>query len=107
MNVSRLYTWLLVGYWATSLHAQTPVPAPAQTANILIIGATAHLGNGQVVEQSAIAFEQGKISFVADSRTIRIDQSKYTQIFDGQYTIGIDRSGSGTRNQRSTGSRIF
>jgi imidazolonepropionase-like amidohydrolase len=84
MQIFRLFCWLLSGLFAIALNAQTPVPAPAQTGSILILGATAHLGNGQVVEQSAIAFEQGKISFVADARTIRIDQSKYAQIFDAK-----------------------
>lgn len=47
--------------------AQTvPVPAPVQTRPILITNATAHLGNGQVIENSYIAFEKGKITFVGN-----------------------------------------
>jgi len=41
-----------------------PVPAPAQTRPIVVMGATAHLGNGQVIENSVVAFEQGKFSVV-------------------------------------------
>jgi imidazolonepropionase-like amidohydrolase len=80
----RLFPGLIGLILSSAAIAQTPVPAPAQAGSILILGATAHLGNGQVVEQCAIAFEQGKISFVADARTIRIDQSKYAQIFDAK-----------------------
>ncbi len=43
-----------------------PVPATVQTQPILITNATAHLGNGQVIENSYIAFDQGKITFVGN-----------------------------------------
>lgn len=61
----------LVAVLAFSHHfllAQTavPVPAPAQSQPILITNATAHLGNGQVIENSYIAFDQGKITFVGN-----------------------------------------
>ena len=66
----------------TPLAAQTPVPAPAQKTAVLIMGATAHLGNGTVIANSAIAFENGKLTLVADATTIRIDRTKYGKIFD-------------------------
>lgn len=65
-----------------ALLAQTPAPAPSQKAPILILGATAHLGNGQVIQNSAIGFENGKLTLVADATTIRIDRTKYSKIFD-------------------------
>ena len=37
-------------------------PAKPQSQPILITGATAHLGNGEVIENSAIAFEDGKLT---------------------------------------------
>jgi imidazolonepropionase-like amidohydrolase len=69
-------------FLATLAQAQSPVPAPAQTAPILILGATAHLGNGAVITNSAIGFEKGKLTLVADATTIRLDRSKYSAIFD-------------------------
>ena len=48
-----------------------PVPAPPQTEPIVIWGATAHLGNGQVIENSVISFENGKITFVSDANVRR------------------------------------
>lgn len=48
------------------LAQSVPVPAPVQTQPILITNATAHLGNGQVIENSYIAFEKGKITFVGN-----------------------------------------
>lgn len=49
---------------------------------MLILNATAHLGNGQVIPNSAIAFDAGKITMVADATTIRIDRTKFAKIFD-------------------------
>lgn len=43
-------------------------PASKQTEAITIEGATAHLGNGDVIESSLIMFEDGKITFVGDSK---------------------------------------
>jgi imidazolonepropionase-like amidohydrolase len=64
------------------VQAQTPVPAPAQKLPVLILGATAHLGNGTVISNSAVGFENGKLTLVADATTIRLDRTKYAKIFD-------------------------
>ncbi|TDS13353.1 imidazolonepropionase-like amidohydrolase [Maribacter caenipelagi] len=42
-------------------------PGSKQAEAITIEGATAHLGNGEVIESSLIMFEDGKITFVGDS----------------------------------------
>ena len=44
-------------------------PAPAQTEAITITGATAHIGNGSVIENSVIVLENGKISIVGGPST--------------------------------------
>ncbi len=64
------------------LAAQSPMPAAVQKTAILIMGATAHLGNGTVIANSAIAFENGKLTLVVDATTARIDRTKYGKIFD-------------------------
>ncbi len=43
-------------------------PAPKQSEAITIEGATAHLGNGDIIESSLIMFEDGKLTFVGDSK---------------------------------------
>lgn len=43
-------------------------PAPVQTTAITIEGATAHLGNGDIIANSLIMFENGKLSFVGDAK---------------------------------------
>ncbi|MBT8263070.1 MAG: amidohydrolase family protein [Bacteroidia bacterium] len=45
------------------------MPAPAQSAAITITGATAHIGNGSVIENSIIVFENGVITAVGNSGT--------------------------------------
>lgn len=57
--------------------AQNPAPAKPQSETILIMNGTAHLGNGQVIENSAIGLENGKIIMIADATRIRLDKSKY------------------------------
>lgn len=42
-------------------------PADAQSTAISIEGATAHLGNGKVIENSLIMFDNGKITFVGSA----------------------------------------
>ena len=59
-----------------------PSPAAAQSQPILINGATIHVGNGQVIENSFIAFENGKITLLADARTVQIDDSKNYKVID-------------------------
>lgn len=44
-------------------------PAPSQSAAITIEGATAHLGNGEVIENSLLMFEAGKLTFVGSANT--------------------------------------
>ena len=53
---------LLVGF---TVQAQQ-TPAPPQKESILIVGATAHIGNGEVIENSAVGFENGKITYVGN-----------------------------------------
>ncbi len=67
---------------STFIAAQSPVPAPPQSGQILILGATAHLGNGNVIANSAIAFDKGKITLVADATTIRLDRNQFQKIYD-------------------------
>lgn len=58
-----IYTGLLM---LTALlgRGQNPVPAPVQKAPVAIVGAKAHLGNGQVIDNAVITFDQGLIRAV-------------------------------------------
>lgn len=76
-QITNYMIMLLVGL---SAWAQVPAPAPAQSEPIAIMNATAHLGNGEVIENAIITFENGKIQLVADATRIRVDLSGYRQI---------------------------
>ncbi|AYN68494.1 amidohydrolase [Euzebyella marina] len=70
MKKTKIYiiTALLVlinGFWATA--QQTP--ASEQKEPVYIEGATAHLGNGEVIENSLVMFENGKLTFVGSAMT--------------------------------------
>jgi len=47
-------------------------PAPIQKEIVTIVGATAHLGNGSVIENSLIMFENGKITVATDVNSTKI-----------------------------------
>jgi imidazolonepropionase-like amidohydrolase len=65
------------------LNAQTiPTPAANQKDPILILNATAHIGNGDIIPNAAIAFENGKITMVADAAAIRLDMARYKKVVE-------------------------
>jgi imidazolonepropionase-like amidohydrolase len=66
------------------LLAQTPTPAVAQSASILILNATAHLGNGQVIKEACIGFENGKITLVGEEISAKYDRSRYKKVIDAK-----------------------
>lgn len=74
-------TYILAALFiANTAIAQSPAPGMEQSKPILILNATAHIGDGNVIENSAIGFSNGKIDFVANATTIRLDMSKYEVI---------------------------
>jgi len=56
-------------------------PGAAQENPILLLNGTAHLGNGQVIENSAIAFDKGKITIVADATIVNLDIDEF-EVYD-------------------------
>ena len=56
---------------AISFSQQTPAPPQLQT--VLISGATAHLGNGKVIDNSVLVFEKGKLTVVSSASEYRPD----------------------------------
>jgi imidazolonepropionase-like amidohydrolase len=58
-------------------------PAPKQSKSILILGAKAHLGNGNVIENSLISLVNGKIASIGDATVMK----------PAKHDIVIDASG--------------
>jgi imidazolonepropionase-like amidohydrolase len=68
---------LVVALLFTSIVTAQQTPAKKQMQGVSIEGATAHIGNGEVIENALIMFENGKLTFVgsANSRIARIGQT--------------------------------
>lgn len=74
MKLKQLPLILLL---STGLLAQVPKPAPPQKKAIALVGGTAHLGNGQIIEAAIISFENGKLTAVTDQTSIRINRGTH------------------------------
>jgi imidazolonepropionase-like amidohydrolase len=73
--------FVLLALIAITTNAQQ-IPAPKQSKSILILHATAHLGNGKIIENSAIGFQDGKLTLVADATTIRLAKNAFDTTID-------------------------
>lgn len=62
---------LLVFSLIVNLGYAQQTPAAKQTQSILLTGATAHVGNGTVIENSAVGFANGKIIEVSTADSIK------------------------------------
>ena len=103
---------LLLG--ASSAWAQ-PTPGAEQSRSLLILGATAHLGTGDVLEDCAVGFRDGKIDYVG--RSFQVNRQNYDDIVDatGQHlypgfivtntTLGLQEIGAvrATQDQYEVG----
>lgn len=100
-----------------NVFSQGITPAPPQSQPIVITGGTAHLGNGKVIENAIIIFENGKFTSVKSATEIAApkgNQYKYIdakgkQIYPGfialNTQIGLIEIGAvrATRDQREVG----
>jgi len=77
--LTATFYFLLSTFYCVS---QVETPAPAQSKSILLMNGIAHLGNGTVIENSVIAFKDGKLTLVADARVVKIDGSAYDTIIN-------------------------
>lgn len=57
-------------------------PAPRQSKSILIVGAMAHIGNGQVIENASIGFDKGKLIYVGSQNDV--DANSYATIIEAK-----------------------
>ena len=92
-----------------------PTPGAEQSRSMLILGATAHLGTGDVLEDCAVGFRDGKIDYVG--RSFQVNRQKYDDILDatGQHlypgfivtntTLGLQEIGAvrATQDQYEVG----
>ncbi|MBN8578353.1 MAG: amidohydrolase family protein [Cytophagales bacterium] len=76
----KKFLYLILVVLSTVAYAQPPIPAKPQAKPIALTGGVAHIGNGQVIQNSIIAFDKGKLTLVADATTARVDLSKFEVI---------------------------
>ena len=72
-----LLTTIMIAVFSLEAVAQSPVVAPAQKKPVMLMGGTVHTGTGIVIENGAVAFSSGKITFVGTTSAINFDQSGF------------------------------
>ncbi len=80
--MKKIYTILVLFFGLISNTNGQQIPANKQTKSILILNGFAHLGNGKVIENSAIGFKDGKIILVRDARTAKISKGEFDTTID-------------------------
>jgi hypothetical protein len=86
--------------------AQSPVVAPAQKKPVMLTGGTIHTGTGDVIENGALIFSDGRITAVGKSSDIKQDKAGYEvidvagkQVYPGlifpNTSLGLVEIGSG------------
>lgn len=78
--MKKLYISLCTLFFGLLGQAQQ-TPAPAQDQEIIIVGATAHIGNGEVIENSVIAFKDGKLTEVTSANQKNLNASNAKVIY--------------------------
>ena len=74
-----LLTCIFILSLFTSLFSQE-LPAPDQSESILLVDATIHVGTGEVIEQGAVGFENGVLTFVGEAS--EVNRSEYQQVIE-------------------------
>ena len=69
-NLKHIFVLAAISLSFSMFAQQTP--AHPQEGIVTIVGATAHIGDGTIIENSIISFENGKIIAVADATTSKI-----------------------------------
>jgi len=64
------------------INVYAQVPANPQTKSVLIIGATAHIGNGTLIENSAIGFKNGKLTVV--DKASAVSKADYEEVIEAK-----------------------
>lgn len=68
-NKTYILVIVLLFFFKSNIAQQ--VPAPKQSKTISIVGATAHIGNGEVIENATLVFENGIITQIGNSNNIQ------------------------------------
>jgi imidazolonepropionase-like amidohydrolase len=78
MKIYILITFAL--FFSVSAHAQVPSPAGTQKDPILLKGGTIHVGNGTIIENGLLTFNEGILTFVGTNSEFKNDGKVYREI---------------------------
>ena len=73
LKIIALLTLSIVNYQLSIAQEDVPTPAPKQTERICLKGGTVHVGDGKVIENAYVLFENGKITDVFAANNIKTD----------------------------------
>ncbi|MGB1003709.1 MAG: amidohydrolase family protein [Salibacteraceae bacterium] len=78
----KCFLWLVLAVFVNSWAAVAQVPGPVleYPNKVLILGGIAHIGNGEVIENSAISIENGLFTFVKDQMRKRVNSDDYDTV---------------------------
>lgn len=79
-NIYIITVGFFLGCWFSGDAQQTP--GELTDKSFIILGGTAHLGNGDKIEGGAIGFEDGKITFVGSEKSV--DRAKWDVVIEGE-----------------------
>lgn len=71
MNKYILTAFFAFASTVTAFAQANIVPAKPQSKKVIILGATVHIGNGQVIENGYVTFDKGKITGVGDATVVK------------------------------------
>lgn len=75
-NIIYIFLLLSISNWGQE------TPGKSQQKSILLLNGIAHIGDGTVINKSAIGIKDGKIILVKDALTNTIDKTKYDTVID-------------------------
>ena len=76
------FLFAFLAFAVTSLAQPNLTPGAQQTERILVLGGTAHLGTGEVIENASIGFADGCIDYVGAARDV--DPKRYARVVDAE-----------------------
>lgn len=80
-TMKNISTYILLAVVSSyTAFAQVPTPAGPQQKPFLVTGVSVHTGNGQTINNGAVAFENGKLTYVGAASGAPSDPSKYEVI---------------------------
>jgi len=83
--IRNIISILTIVALSTLVKAQVPVPSNPQADPIMLVGGTAHIGDGTVIDNAVIGFSEGKLT-VVENASSNVDRNGYTVVdISGQH----------------------